>query len=270
MPRFTRLILLAAVALVATFLAASPSSAIMHSLPDDQHPYVGIVFNDAQYCTGSAISPTVVVTAAHCLSDGTNFSVSFAEQPAQSPVDGWPLADAPGVVTGTGYNIGGFCQVEVDPTCPSGNPGFTRQVDVAVVVLDTPVSLPRYGQLPEVGLVDALPKSQPMTESGYGVNFRSNGTYPGRPFLETAVDRRMTPTILQPSNSASDKYLRQQPTNTHAQFCFGDSGGPTLLGNSDTLLGVHSWLNNANCQGGITASARIDTPEVLAAIRSYL
>src|SRR5690349_17052331 len=55
-------------------LFASPAWAITNGVPDgNAHPYVGALLNDHaysdgtwSYCTGTLISPTVLVTAAHC------------------------------------------------------------------------------------------------------------------------------------------------------------------------------------------------------------
>jgi secreted trypsin-like serine protease len=51
--------------------------------------------------------------------------------------------------------------------------------------------------------------------------------------------------------------------------CFGDSGGPILNGNTDTVLAVNSYVTNGNCVG-VTCSQGIDIPEVLAWIESFL
>jgi hypothetical protein len=36
--------------------------------------------------------------------------------------------------------------------------------------------------------------------------------------------------------------------------CFGDSGGPILNGNTDTVLAVNSYVTNGNC-AGVTGSS---------------
>jgi secreted trypsin-like serine protease len=51
--------------------------------------------------------------------------------------------------------------------------------------------------------------------------------------------------------------------------CFGDSGGPILNDGTDTVLAVNSYVTNGNC-AGVTYSQRIDIPEVLAWIESFL
>jgi hypothetical protein len=51
--------------------------------------------------------------------------------------------------------------------------------------------------------------------------------------------------------------------------CFGDSGGPDLLGGSDTVLAVNSYVTNVNCSG-VGYSSRVDIPEVLDWIESFM
>ena len=52
-------------------------------------------------------------------------------------------------------------------------------------------------------------------------------------------------------------------------ICFGDSGGPILLGDSDVVVGISSFVNNANCAGNAFAY-RLDTAESLAFLAPYL
>jgi hypothetical protein len=48
-------------------------------------------------------------------------------------------------------------------------------------------------------------------------------------------------------------------------MCFGDSGGPVLLG--DTIIGVNSFINGM-CSS-FDGATRVDTPAILASIRSF-
>jgi hypothetical protein len=52
-------------------------------------------------------------------------------------------------------------------------------------------------------------------------------------------------------------------------ICFGDSGGPDLVGGTDIGVAVNSYVTNLNCSG-VTSSSRIDIPEVLSWIRRFL
>jgi hypothetical protein len=52
-------------------------------------------------------------------------------------------------------------------------------------------------------------------------------------------------------------------------ICFGDSGGPDLIGGTGVVVGVNSYVTNLN-RAGVTYSFRIDSPEVLSWIQSFL
>jgi hypothetical protein len=51
--------------------------------------------------------------------------------------------------------------------------------------------------------------------------------------------------------------------------CFGDSGGPILLGGTDTIVSVNSYVTNGNCTG-VGYSSRVDLPVVLAWINAFM
>ncbi len=61
------LLLLVSMAL-ALLLAGGVAQAIINGQPDtgpNAHPYVGMVYNDEGVCSGTLISPTVFLSAAH-------------------------------------------------------------------------------------------------------------------------------------------------------------------------------------------------------------
>ena len=69
----------------------------------------------------------------------------------------------------------------------------------------------------------------------------------------------------------SAEYLRLalNPGGGSGGTCFGDSGGPDLLGGTNMVLGVNSYVTNVNC-AGVGYSARVDIPEVLDWIASFM
>src|SRR5215218_10844502 len=143
-----------AATLLATLIAAAPAGAITNGTPDgNKHPNVGglvapAAYSDGTwiYCSGTLISPTVFLTAAHCGEDGEEVRVTF------------DTAYEAGDVTYTGT-------FEADPLYGGAQ---NDPHDIAVVVLDEPVVGIEPAQLPEAGSLSSLPRGQRLTAVGYG------------------------------------------------------------------------------------------------------
>lgn len=232
-------------ALGALLVTAIPAQAVVGGEPDNgAHPYVAAISNGSSICSGTAISPTVLVTAAHCFTFPTEaVRVSFDEN-FRSP-------DRT-LRPGTWYAHPGFC-----PTCSPDRKAALP--DVAVVVLDEPVTLPRYARLPAAGLVDTLPRKTAVEIVGYGV--QDVDRVQGQPVLVPASGLRMRgrADLLHTSRAVGDDLLKLSAwlSRGRSASCFGDSGGPVLLG--DTILGVTSFAHNDFCRVA-TYAYRIDTP----------
>jgi hypothetical protein len=237
------------------------ASAITNGQPDGtRHPYVGLADNGEFACSGTLLSPTIFLTAAHCFDPGDRVTITFDPQ-------GFFNA-ARLKFFGTFHPNPEFCI-----GCGPGLPGFDTH-DNAIVVLEgdgVPTSVvSTYGQLPAVGLVDGLPMKTPVTVVGYGVQNFVRGGGPPRP--GDVFTRFFAPSLLIQSNdviSAHFLKLTANPAQGKGGTCFGDSGGPNLLGDTNIILGVTSFGTNGNC-AGVGYSYRIDTTEALSFIHQFI
>jgi hypothetical protein len=79
------------------------------------------------------------------------------------------------------------------------------------------------------------------------------------------LQRYFAPSVIVASeNKASDMWLKlsANPAKGKGGICFGDSGGPDLVGGSNIILATNSFVANANCTG-VNYSNRVDRAEVL-------
>lgn len=229
----------------------------------DGHPFVGLmVADDASgnpmwRCSGALISSTVFLTAGHCTHGAAGADVWFdADVQGGIPDNGYPST---GEVHGTPH------------THPDYNPAAFFIKDVGVVVLDEPVFLDEYGSLPAVDALDALARRRGLqdvtfTAVGYGLQ-RINPV-----FVEQERVRMVArPRLLQINvpGFTGDYSLLLSNNHSTGGTCFGDSGGPNFLGQSDVVAGVTSFAINGNC-AGTGGVFRMDRADVLAWVRSYL
>ena len=122
--------------------------------------------------------------------------------------------------------------------------------------------------LPAPALVDTLPMKTPVDLVGYGVQGFIRGG--GRPQDVFTAIRFFAPSLLiQSNNHTSVEFLKlsANPAQGKGGICFGDSGGPDLLGGTNTVLGVNSYGTNGNC-AGVGYSQRVDLPDILQFINS--
>ncbi len=134
-----KLLVLASVT-VLMLLLVTPVAAITNGQPDgDRHPYVGLIVFDVEVdgvaqpshrCSGSLLSPTVVLTAGHCTAGTVAARVWFDEVVQGNPE--YPFSGATSY-DGTPYTHPDFCI-----GCGHGLPGFDYR-DVGIVVLSEPV-----------------------------------------------------------------------------------------------------------------------------------
>jgi secreted trypsin-like serine protease len=234
-------------------------STVTNGQPDgNRHPYVGTVIQFIpgtdliSVCSGSALSPTRFLTAAHCADPSLPVFVSYKS--------GAPFTFPTDFTQGTFTPDPDWCQ-----GCGHGLPGADTH-DVAVVSLDSPADPGAFVALPAANLVDTLPMHTPIDLVGYGVQgFIRGGGQPQEVFLFT---RYFAPSLLIQSNDAlSGEFIKltANPAQRKGGVCFGDSGGPDVIDGTNTVIAVNTFVTNSNC-AGVTYSQRVDLPDTLSFI----
>jgi V8-like Glu-specific endopeptidase len=241
-------LLAAVVAIVLLVFAASPVAAVTDGqLDGNGHPYVGLMVAQTASgtplwrCSGTLLSPTVFLTAGHC-----------TEAPA-AHVEIWFDADVESGIPGNGYPLNG--DVGGTPhTHPQYDPNAFFLYDLGVVVLDEPVVMDEYGALPQLNQLDTLAtrrgrQNVTFTAVGYGLQ----KSFPdAASWKESALRIRMVarPRLIQINTgfTGDGSLLLSNNANTGGT-CFGDSGGPNFIGNSNVVAGVTSFGLNSTCAG---------------------
>ena len=238
--------------LLSLFLAVPAFAITYGQLDGKRHPYVGALaghFTSGTfpYCSGTLISPTVFLTAAHCDIGRSRVFVSF-----DSTVDG-----SSKLLAGTYYPDPLYNWAQDDPH------------DIAVVVLDKPVQNVTPARLPAAGSLGSLGPDQQFTSVGYGSQEAVN--QPGGPVNAYYDTREYSTGTL---NAINPAWLRisQNPATGNGGTCYGDSGGPNFLG---------AGASETNIVAGITVTGdmfckatnvtyRTDTPEARAFLSRFV
>ena len=226
------------------------------------HPHVGtLLFQaaDKKYysCSGTMLSPTVMVTAAHCTTDenGKNLAtwVTFAPKISfENRQPGEPLAK----YLDNAKN--GWIRADVYPH-PNYRGSYPNTYDIGVAVLSKGVQLATYGALPPKWFLNGVktPRENLFTVVGYGMQGYI------QPFYENLYERYVSNTRLVELKSTftgaemSAKFSNN-PGSTSGGSCYGDSGGPVFYQNTNVLVAVVSW-GITPCIG-VDYNFRTDTP----------
>jgi V8-like Glu-specific endopeptidase len=243
--------LIALAATAATLVVAAPAAAITNGTPDgNRHPNVGGLVAATQYsdgtwiyCSGTLISPTVFLTAAHCGEEGERVRVTFDTA--------YQAGDT--VYTGTFHADPAYNQSQSDPH------------DIAVVVLDSPVTDIKPAKLPKAGSLSNLSGTQQFTSVGYGA-YEVTNQPGGHQYLYNDVRMVATGTL----NSINKSWLRisMNPSTGNGGTCYGDSGGPNFLGGSNIIAAI-TITGDAVCRS-TNVDYRLDTESARAFLSDYV
>jgi len=245
----------AGIAAVMTLVVASGVSAITFGGPDGNgHPEVGALLAPEAYsdgtwaaCSGTLISPTVFLTAAHCDLGESRVAVTFDSN--YDPATGtthW----------GTWHADPKYTQAQNDPH------------DVAVVVFDQPVNGIAPARLPEADSLSNLRLGAAFTAVGYGAQ---SVTINHGPTFHYADIRYVASGGLKALNKS---WLRisMNPSLGDGGTCYGDSGGPNFLGAGATetnIVAATTVTGDAMCRA-TNVDYRMDTPSTRAFLGQFV
>jgi V8-like Glu-specific endopeptidase len=243
------------IAAVTTLLALAltlptAAGAITDGAPDgNAHPNVGGLVSPTQYsdgtwlyCSGTLISPTVFLTAAHC-AEGDRVGVTF--DPAYAAGDK--------VYYGTWHADTQYGKAQSDPH------------DIAVVVFPKAIKGITPARLPAAGSLSGLSGAQQFTSVGYGAYDVTAGPG-GHQFLYNDVRGVATGTL----NAINSSWLRisMNPSTGNGGTCYGDSGGPNFLGTSD-IVAATTITGDAVCRS-TNVDYRLDTASAQGFLKAYV
>jgi secreted trypsin-like serine protease len=243
--------LVAALLLVIGLGTAGSASGIINGQPDRaRHPAVGGLVSPTQYsdgtwiyCSGTLISPTVFLTAAHCGDDGDAVTVTFASH--------YKKGDK--VYTGTFH---------ADPLYPGPQ---SDPHDIAVVVLDEAVTGITPARLPSADALSGLSKDQRFTSVGYGA-YEVTNQPGGHRYLYD--DRRMVAVGTLNAINKSWLHISGNPSTGNGGTCYGDSGGPNFLGHTNVIAGI-TITGDAVCRA-TNVVYRLDTASARTFLAHYV
>jgi hypothetical protein len=247
--------LLALAAATATLAFAAVALAITNGGPDGNgHPEVGAMLAPHAYsdgtwetCTGTLISPTVFLTAAHC-EGAARVAVTFdSTYDAKTGTAYW----------GTWHADPAYKKAQSDPH------------DLAVIVLDNAVKGITPARLPKLGQLDSLAQGDPITSVGYGAQSVTMGAggatfhYADIRYVAVGSVNAITPSWIRAS---------MNPSTGDGGTCYGDSGGPNFLGGGSTETNI---IAGTTITGDFVCRAtnvdyRLDTPSARAFLGQFV
>ncbi|XP_063234610.1 brachyurin-like [Bacillus rossius redtenbacheri] len=216
-----------------------PTSRIVNGRPASrgQLPYQAALFLDGRnFCGGSLISPSWILTAAHCTVDVELVTAYLGVVRLHEDQDSRAVLETRQVVNHAAYNPTNLNNDVALVHLPRHAP-LSHEISV--------VNLPSYSQAVETFV------NQPVRASGWGrTSDTAAGVSPHLNYIDVSVisnaacARTYGTSVVVPATLCASAAGGQST-------CSGDSGGPLVtLAASPTLVGVVSFVSQAGCASG--------------------
>ena len=255
-------------ALSLLFWASTAHSVTNGSSDNNRHPNVGTIV--AEYktpgvkdsaCSGTLISPTVFLTAGHCIFALQNL---FGVTQVWVTFDPVFCSDTPNLYSGT---------MHLNPLYPGR--GASDPEDLGVIVLDAPIVGITPAALPSLGLLNRMFSDGSLTSTlftivGYGSTDTVFGG--GRPDPTVGEGTRRYATEGFQALNPDLLRLNQNAIFGYGGSNHGDSGGPNFLGAGARETSIIAAITIAGDTWGIELNVayRLDTPEARAFLGQYV
>lgn len=222
-------------------------------LDGNAHPQVVLILMEvngrpAYRCSGTMIAPTYVLTAGHCAGAPGEFSGMriFTESDVEA-----------GIGTTNNYPYAGPNSIEAIRWAAHPDYPYYSFIynDVGMIELAEPYNPGVFGTLPTVDSLDQYKTKRglnPLTFTSVGYGLQASYPDPAY-FLASNTRTRYVahPQLLQINVPGFTGDFSMLLSNNHSTggTCFGDSGGPNFLGDTNIVAGVTSFGINGNCAG---------------------
>lgn len=294
----TRILIASVAGLAAVAATAAPASAITYGEPDArEHPYVGLmlaytwddlnadnVMTDdelfaAWRCTGTQMDADTFLTAGHCTYGADAVAIWYGDdlQDVRFARDFVTFAEAidqDSALDAEAWSYDAISHPEYDDSA-----FYLHDVGVVDnIVLAEGTSFTAYGELPEEGYWDeqiatSNKDRDSYTTVGYGLQASTPSRGLGRTtkadWLKLKAGGDLIGYRLFGGGMTNDAYVVLTNNANTGGTCFGDSGGPTFIEGTSTVVAITSFGVNSTC-AGTSGVYRIDTADDLAWLSEFI
>ncbi len=293
----TRTLLATAAGLATVAATALPAAAIKYGQPDDgAHPYVGMMIayvsadvdgdGDEELvagwrCTGTQLDVDTFLTAGHCTYGAEAVAIWYDDDIDHLTGADFRLFDD-AMVNADAYSFKAVTHPEYDDAAfYLHDAGIVDQI-----VLNEGTAFDQYGTLPELGYWDGQLATRKKDRDsyvtvGYGLQWSMPSRGKSEPsdnnnarqdeglWIKLRAGGELVNNRQFDAGKGQDSYVVLSSNAHTGGTCSGDSGGPTFVEGTSTVVAVTSFGMNETCAGS-SGVYRIDTADDLAWIGGYV